>query len=258
MNKGFTISEDTPDREYFTIIPNYIVNHSTIYEQGVYLVMKRIAGEQGSCYASHQTIADRTGVSRPTISRTIEKLLKRGWIKEEGKVAGKTHPTKNYVIVDLWELNSKYFKDQKKRKPQNQSLENEKDTSTTERKKRKPQIHKEEPLKEDIYNIDTSTSVGTEVKDEKIDIEKLVNSIDREEHIKYEYQLRGIEIWETLDAPKEKKSEFIRIVRDYPPGFVNEAFSFARDYPVMKIRYMMFFKKLNQLNRKVVNVSTGV
>ncbi len=150
MANGFIVSEEKPDREYFTIVPNYIINHSTIWERDIYLIMKRIAGEKGNCYASHQTIAEKTGVSRPTISRTIQKLLKRGWIKETGKVPGKTHPTKNYVIVDLWAFNSEHYKDEKKRKPQNQSIKNTKDTSTTERKKRKPQMHKEENIEEDI------------------------------------------------------------------------------------------------------------
>lgn len=146
MSNGFRVTEETPDREYFTIVPNYIINHSTIWERDIYLVMKRIAGERGSCYASHQTIAEMTGVSRPTISRTIKKLLKREWIKETGKAPGKTHPTKNYIIVDLWQFNNDYYRNKKIRKPQNQSTPPIVDTSTTEPKIRKPQIHKE-----DIY-----------------------------------------------------------------------------------------------------------
>mgnify|MGYP001580243039 CR=1 FL=1 len=67
MALGFSITEETPDREYFTIVPNYIINHSTIWERDIYLIMKRIAGENGNCYASHQTIAEKTGVSRPTV-----------------------------------------------------------------------------------------------------------------------------------------------------------------------------------------------
>ena len=146
MARGFRITEEAPDRKYFTMVPNYIINHSTIWERDVYLIMKRIAGEDGSCYASHQTIAKMTGVSRPTISRTIPKLIKRGWIKETGKVAGKTHPTKNYVIANLWKENFDYYEDEKKRKLENQSSQNTKDTSTTEPKIRKPQIYKEEPI----------------------------------------------------------------------------------------------------------------
>src|SRR3990167_2073081 len=161
MNTGFTISEETPDREYFTIVPNYIINHSTIWERDIYLIMKRIAGEKGNCFASHQTIAEKTGVSRPTISRTIKKLLERGWIEETGKVAGKTHPTKNYVIVDLWQVNSDYYKDKKIRKPENQSPQNTKDTSTTEPKIRKPQIYKEDHIEEDILKTNVlSTQSG--------------------------------------------------------------------------------------------------
>lgn len=178
MKSGFTISEEAPDREYFTIVPNYIINHSTIWERDIYLIMKRIAGERGSCFASHQTIADKTGVSRPTISRTIKKLLKRGWIKEEGKVAGKTHPTKNYIIVDLWEQNSQYYREEKKRKLQNQSTQKTKDTSTTEPKIRKPQIYKEEKIEED--NINTKVLIQGNPVYGKLEINNLIGFLKEE------------------------------------------------------------------------------
>jgi len=144
MNKGFFISEETPDREYFTVVPNYIINHSTIWERDLYLIMKRIAGELGSCFASHQTLAAKTGVSRPTISRTIQKLIAKGWIKEVGSRPAKTHPIKEYQIVDLWKMNVDFYREQKIRKTQNESFQ--KDMSTTEPKICKPQNIEEEPM----------------------------------------------------------------------------------------------------------------
>lgn len=149
MSKGFLISEETPDREYFTIIPNYILNHSTIWEQGVYSIMKRIAGEEGTCFASHQTIAERIKISRPTVSKTIKKLLKRGWIKEVGIKPAKTHPVKEYQIIDLWKENVEFYR--KIRQPQNLSL---KDTSTTE-----PLICKPQNIEEDIYRRRNTPSI---------------------------------------------------------------------------------------------------
>jgi len=155
MSKGFLITEETPDREYFTIVPNYIINHSTIWERDLYLFMKRIAGEKGLCFASHQTLARMSGVSRPTISRTIKKLLKRGWIKEVGVRQAKTHPVKEYQVVDLWRMNVEFYKNDKIRKPQNQSLE----------KIRKPQnqryvkkhIVEEDPIEEEQHTVEKIT-----------------------------------------------------------------------------------------------------
>lgn len=143
MPNGFIITEETPDRNYFTIVPNYIVNHSTVYEQGIYLVMKRIAGENGNCYASHQTIADKAGISRPTVSKTIQKLIKRNWIKETGTKVGKTLSTKQYQIVDLWELNNRFYKEE----AVNHRTSSKDKLSTTEQLSCKRPLHKE-----DIYN----------------------------------------------------------------------------------------------------------
>lgn len=163
MNKGFEIVEEAPDREYFTIIPNYIVNHSDIWEQGIYLIMKKIAGETGKCFATHQTIADKLKISRPTVSKTIVKLIARGWIKETGTIPGKTHPVKVYKIVDLWELNTKFYKE-KKRKPQNVSLKEKKDTSTTERKKGSTiYIEEEQKVKKNQVILHSNGVAGTDI-----------------------------------------------------------------------------------------------
>jgi DNA-binding Lrp family transcriptional regulator len=141
MSKGFKISEQTPDRQYFTLVPNYIVNHSDIWEQGVYLAMKRIAGENGTCFATHQRIADMLKISRPTVSKTIQRLIKRDWVKETGKRVGRTQSVKEYKIVDLWKLNVDYYQ-KVSSKPQN-SLSKRK-LSTTEQLSCKPQNTEED------------------------------------------------------------------------------------------------------------------
>lgn len=241
------IVDETNDRKYFALIPNYITNHSTLLEQGLYLTLKRIAGETGICFASQGTLAKRGGVSPDTVGRLLKKLQNRGWIVSDGFQPGKTRPTKRWRIVDLWQLNMDYYNNPKEEiYPEVRESFKKDIPSSADKIPPVPRIE-EETLEEDIFNT------AEAVEDKKIDIEELVNSMEKEDRIKYEYQLRGIELWETLKAPVNKKSEFIRIVRDYPAGFVNEAYSFAKDYPVPNIRYMMFFKKLNDLNKKVKN-----
>lgn len=80
-------------------------------------------------------------------------------------------------------------------------------------------------------------------------VEKSIKDIEKDERIRHEYQFLGLEIHSELKAPVNKKSEFIRIMRDYPRSVVDEAFSFARDYPVQAIRWKMFFKKLAQAKK---------
>jgi DNA-binding transcriptional regulator YhcF (GntR family) len=102
------IIDNSGDRRYFTMIPNYIVNHSSVYEQALYLVMKRIAGEEGTCWASPITIGKMMHISPNTVRKNLEKLIQRGWIKVIG-YKGKTKPTKEYEIVDLWKFNVNYY-----------------------------------------------------------------------------------------------------------------------------------------------------
>src|SRR3990167_4098560 len=108
MKNKFRLSDESGDRRYFTIVPNYIVNHSTPYEQAIYLYMKRKAGEKGTCWTSAQEIGKKLGISRNTVAKYREKLLKRGWIKIVGR-KGKTRPTDEYKIVDLWKLNHSFY-----------------------------------------------------------------------------------------------------------------------------------------------------
>ena len=107
-NDKFKIIDKSGDRKYFTIIPNYIVNHSTVYEQAIYLYMKRVAGETGTCWESPINIAKKLGIVAGTVRKYQKALVARGWIEKVG-TAGKTKPTIEYKIVDLWQLNAKYY-----------------------------------------------------------------------------------------------------------------------------------------------------
>ena len=53
------INYDSSDRKYFTIIPNYIANHSTANDQALYFQMKKHAGEDGECYVSQKTLMEK-------------------------------------------------------------------------------------------------------------------------------------------------------------------------------------------------------
>jgi len=93
------------------MIPHYITNHSTHYEQSLYLQMKRIASEAGTCWASPVSLGKRMGASANTVKKYRKKLLKRGWIRKIGeKKIGKTGQViGEYEIVDLWKLNIDFY-----------------------------------------------------------------------------------------------------------------------------------------------------
>ncbi len=105
MQSQINIQDESGDRKYFTQIPNIIVNHSTAYEQSLYLIMKRLAGENGNCWASLNWLAHKMGADKKSVSKTIKKLLDRKWIKEIEKKKVKGGWVRQFVILDLWRLN---------------------------------------------------------------------------------------------------------------------------------------------------------
>jgi hypothetical protein len=109
QKEKFSIKDESGDRKYFTQIPNIIVNHSTAYEQSLYLIMKRLAGEHGSCWASLNWLSQKMGVHRTSVNETISKLLKRGWIKEVERKTVKGGKVRQFTIIDLWALNIKEY-----------------------------------------------------------------------------------------------------------------------------------------------------
>lgn len=110
MNKDKYIDK-SGDKNYFAMIPHYITNHSTAYEQSLYLQMKRVAGETGVCWASPTFLGKRMKASANTVKKYRQKLIDRGWIKKIGeRKIGKTGQTiGEYEIVDLWKLNMNFY-----------------------------------------------------------------------------------------------------------------------------------------------------
>jgi hypothetical protein len=151
----FKIIDKSNDRKYFTIIPNYIVNHSTIYEQAIYLYMKRVSGEEGSCWESPANIAKKLCVDPKTIRKYQKKLVGRGWIEIVG-THRKTKPTIEYKIIDLWELNARYYAEKVREKEKGNSTFSQGNGNDSPMKEEStplvkvPDGNKEELSKEDL------------------------------------------------------------------------------------------------------------
>ena len=113
-------------KRYFTIIPNTVINGSTAYEQSLYTQMKRLAWERGICFATQRELARRMNVSVSTVSKTLKKLIAKGWIKYQGKHKGKTRPGYEYRVEDIWEENNRRYKLKKTKNssPDGQSQKN--------------------------------------------------------------------------------------------------------------------------------------
>jgi hypothetical protein len=113
MEKEIHLEDESGDRKYFTIIPNYILNHSTATAQALYLQLKRLAGENGVAYPASRYLRKQLKISQPTLRKEIKYLLEKGWIEKGEKKSVQTdggmQEIQTYKIVDLWELNIKHF-----------------------------------------------------------------------------------------------------------------------------------------------------
>lgn len=104
------IKNNSGDRDFFTIVPNYILNHSTSNDQALYLQMKRYAGEDGECFATQETLMKNLGIGKHAYRKSLDYIIKKGWIDFVGLSGGKTRPIKTYKINNIWQENSNYYK----------------------------------------------------------------------------------------------------------------------------------------------------
>lgn len=75
--------------------------------------MKRIAGEGGSFEASKKYLLKQLGIGKKALNKSIKYLIDHGWIEDDGykkvRTAGGWQEVRCYKIVDLWELNIRYY-----------------------------------------------------------------------------------------------------------------------------------------------------
>ena len=107
------IKDESKDKKYFTIIPNFILNSSTAIDQALYMQIKRIAGDDGECSASLSYFQKQLGAGRDTIYKSINYLIKHKWISFVGKKKNQTYGGKQkintYTVNDIWNLNNNYY-----------------------------------------------------------------------------------------------------------------------------------------------------
>lgn len=110
MDNKIKIKDESGDKDFFTIIPNYIANHSTSHDQSLYFQMKKYAGENGQCFATQKTLMKKMSVGEKTYNKSLKYLIEKKWIDYVGLTNGKTRPIKTYKINNIWKLNNDYKK----------------------------------------------------------------------------------------------------------------------------------------------------
>ena len=164
MSNHIEITEEAPDHKFRTETPNLIIDLLELKalkptEVCVYTVIKRIAGDGGSCFCSNKTLASKCRIGKTLLAECIKTL--EGVIPIIGspliRVYGQTNSkggsgTNKIVILDCWRKNGDYFRDKR------DSKEKIKDVATRTRGARVPNEgcsraeHKEEQGKKNPYN----------------------------------------------------------------------------------------------------------
>lgn len=142
MSEQIHIQDDSGDKEFFTIIPNYIINHSTAIDRALYIEMKRFAGEQGKCFATQETMMKRLGIGRKAYNKSLDYLLEHGWISFVGTTQGKTRPIKTYKVNNIWKLNNSHYK----------KIPTERTVSFRDTGQKNSKIQAERTVEEDLTN----------------------------------------------------------------------------------------------------------
>jgi hypothetical protein len=105
--------DESGDHKYFTIVPNYILNHSSAIDQALYLQIKRMAGDKGECYLSKKTLKKKLSIAHRTLEKSLTYLIEHKWITFSRTIIvdtpGGPQKVSAYVINDLWKMNVDYF-----------------------------------------------------------------------------------------------------------------------------------------------------
>ena len=110
------IDDGSGDKEFFTIIPNYILNHSTSIDQSLYAQLKRLAGEtkKDYCYPSFKYLIKQLKVGKERLKKSLKYLIDHKWVTDLGKrqviTRGGYQWVNTYKINNIWKMNMDYYK----------------------------------------------------------------------------------------------------------------------------------------------------
>lgn len=112
-NQNIQVEDNSGDKKYFTIIPNYIANHSTANDQALYFQMKKRAGESGICFSSKKTLMQKLGIGRWAFDKSLKYLVDKKWISYAGEVfcetKGGIQKISSYRVNDIWKMNAEFY-----------------------------------------------------------------------------------------------------------------------------------------------------
>lgn len=112
-NTNFQIQEQKPDHHFRTEIPNIILDSDIdMYTLGVYLKLKKIAGDSGGCWYSNKKLSEYCKISETKLRECLDNLETEGkylscaLIKKEQRFSTDGSQNSNLItIIPVWRLN---------------------------------------------------------------------------------------------------------------------------------------------------------
>jgi len=104
---GYVIRDEGDIRKYYTQIPNMIIDMDlSLSAFKLYIYLKKVAGERGSCFQSTETLIKRCRLSENTIIKAKRELEGIGLIT----ISKRKHPKNGYfyhiiTIENIWKEN---------------------------------------------------------------------------------------------------------------------------------------------------------
>ncbi len=115
---NISIKDQNNDHKYFSILQNILSRIGlTAFERSAYWAIKECAGENGSCTKSYAKLAEMSGMSVPSLKRTLtslceeNKILKKPLIQKTNRLTESGDwDTNEIIVVDIWIDNNDVFK----------------------------------------------------------------------------------------------------------------------------------------------------
>jgi hypothetical protein len=174
MEEKFIVEDESNDKKYFSMLPNYILNHSSAIDQSLYWNIKRHAGENGTFSVSKRTLMKKMAIGYKALTASFDYLLSHNWIKSAGFKEIKTNSGKQKIeifkIVDIWKENVSFYK--QRGVPESNHLRcSPKDRCSPKEARGVPESNtKKNKIKEEL--TDTNVSVQNEKKDSDLEVKK--------------------------------------------------------------------------------------
>lgn len=146
-----------------------------MWDREVYVQMKRITGEDGTCWTSRSNLAKQCGISVRRLDKSIEYLVEHKWIEKVGtkkvNTKGGAQEVNEYKIADLWKMNMDYYESLKGGAPETQPSSPK--GVHGKRKGYAPGAHKEEPMN----NIPILAKANAKRDNRNMEVQEIIDTL---------------------------------------------------------------------------------